>query len=150
MAMSEGDNARGGATSEVRGRAFMVAMVFGPAVSTAPIIGAVAGFMSRVLAMAFEAIDMRGEGAFSLAKRIPWRGPWVLHPSTLQTIFTFTFSRIVVRRSLCRKDARDDAGGRAPWSGAHQMVGQSCPDCCMGEIPLHFVLLFLSFQLLSS
>ena len=66
--MSEGDNAHSGATSEVRGRAFMVAMVFGPAVSTAPIIGAIAGFMSRVFAMAVETINMRGEGTLLLAK----------------------------------------------------------------------------------
>ena len=66
--MGKGDDARSGATSEVRGGAFMVAMVGRPAVSTAPVVGAVAGLMSRVLAMTFEAVDMRGEGAFSLAK----------------------------------------------------------------------------------
>ena len=81
--MSEGDNARSGATSEVRGWAFMVAMVFGPAVSTAPIIGAVAGFVSWILTVTPEAIDMRGEGAFSFAERSPWRGSRFLHPSTL-------------------------------------------------------------------
>ena len=66
--MGKGDDTRSGATSEVRGRAFMVAMVSGPTVSTAPVVGAVAGLMSRVLAMTFEAVDMRGEGALSLAK----------------------------------------------------------------------------------
>ena len=66
--MGEGDDARSGATSEVRGRAFMVVMVGGPAVSTAPVVGAVAGLMSRVLTMTFEAVNMRGEGALSLAK----------------------------------------------------------------------------------
>ena len=66
--MGEGDDARSSATSEVRGRAFMVAMVGGPAVPAASVVGAVAGLMSRVLAMAFEAVDMRGKGALSLAK----------------------------------------------------------------------------------
>ena len=66
--MSEGDNACSGATSEVRSRAFVVAMVFRPAVSTAPVIGAVAGFMSWILTMASETVDMRGEGAFPLAE----------------------------------------------------------------------------------
>ena len=117
--MGEGDNARSGATGKVRGRAFMVAMVFGPAVSTAPVIWAVTGLMSRVLAMAFEAVNMRGEGTLSLAKRSSWRRPWVLHPSTLQAIFTFALSRVIVRGSLRCEDARDDAAGRGPWPGAH-------------------------------
>ena len=82
MTMGKGDDARSGATSEVRGRAFMVAMVSGPAVSTAPVIGAVAGFMSRILAVTPETIDVRGEGALSLAERSPWRRSGVLHPST--------------------------------------------------------------------
>ena len=128
----------------------MVAMVFGPAVSTAPVIRAITGLMSWVLAMASEAVNMRGEGTLSLAKRSSWRGPWVLHPSTLQAIFTFTFSGVIVRGSLRCEDARDNAAGRTPWPGAYQMMGQACPDCCMGEISLHFILLFLSFQLLSS
>ena len=150
MAMSEGDNARSGATSEVRGRAFMVAMVGGPAVSTAPVIGAVAGLMSRILTMTSEAVNMRGEGALSFAKRIPWRGPWVLHPSTLQAIFTFAFSRVIVRGSLRCEDARDNAARGASWSGAHHMGDKSCSDCCMGEISFHLIFLFFCPQLLSS
>ena len=121
--MSEGDDALGGAAGEVRGRALMVAMVSGPAVATAPIVRAVASLVSRILAMASEAVDMRGEGALSLAKRSSWRRPWVLYPSTLQTVFSFAFSRVVVRRSLCCKDARNDAAGRAPWSGANKVRG---------------------------
>ena len=68
MAVGEGDDALSSAASEVRGRALMVAMVFGPAVSTAPVVGAVAGLVSWVLTMAFEAVDVRGEGTLSLAK----------------------------------------------------------------------------------
>ena len=66
--MGKRNDARSGATSEVRGGAFMVAMVGGPTISTAPVVGAVAGLMSRVLTMTFEAVNMRGEGALSLAK----------------------------------------------------------------------------------
>ena len=150
MSMSERDNARSGATSEVRSGALMVAMILRPAVSTAPVIRAVAGLMSRVFTMASEAVNMRGEGTLSLAKRGSWRGPWVLHPSTLQTIFTFAFSGVIVRGSLCCEDSRDDAAGRAPWSGAYQVRDQARPDCCMGEISLHFVLLFFSLQFLPS
>ena len=117
--IGEGNNARSGATSEVGGRAFMVSMVGGPAVLTAPIIGAVAGLVSRVFAVASKTVDMRREGALSLAKRSPWRGPWVLHLSTLQAVFSFTFGRIIVRGSLCCEDVRDDAAGRAPWSGTN-------------------------------
>ena len=119
MTMGEGNNACSGATGEVGSGAFMVAMVSGPAISTAPVVRAVAGFMPWVLAMASETVDMRGEGVLSFAKRSPWRRPWVLHLSTLQAVFTFTFSRIIVRGSLCCEDARDDAAGRAPWSGAN-------------------------------
>ena len=111
MTVGKGDNARSGAASKVRGGTFMVTMIFGPAVSTAPIIRAVAGLMPWVFTMAPEAIDVRGEGTLSLAKGSPWRGPWVLHSLTLQAIFTFAFSWIVVRGSLCCEDARDNAAG---------------------------------------
>ena len=150
MTRVKGDNALGSAASEVGGRTFVVAMVGRPTVSTAPVIGAVTGFMPRVLAVAPETIDMRREGVFLLAKQTPWRGPWVLHPSTLQAVFTFTFRRVGVTGSLCCEDARDNAAGWAPWPGAYQVGNQSCSDCCMGEVSLHLILFFLSFQLLSS
>ena len=117
--MGEGDDALSSAASEVRGRTLVVTMVGGPAISTAPVIGAVASLMPWILAMAFEAVNMRGEGALSLAKRRSWRGSWVLHLSTLQAVFTFAFSRIIVRGSLCCEDARNDAAGRAPWPSAN-------------------------------
>ena len=66
--MGKGDNTRSGAASKVRGGAFMVVMVGGPAIPTAPIIGAVAGFMPWVLAVTPKIINMRGEGVLSLAK----------------------------------------------------------------------------------
>ena len=147
--MSEGDNAHSGATSEVRSRAFMVAMVFGPAVSTAPIIGAVASRVSRVLTVTPKTVNVRREGALSLAKRSPWWRPWVLYLATFQAIFSFTCSRVIVKGSLSCENARDDAARRAPWPGAYQMGGQSCPNHCMGKISLHLILLFFSPQLLS-
>ena len=116
--MGEGDDALSSAAGEVRGGTLVVAMVGRPAVSTVPIIGTVAGLMSWILAVASEAVDMGGE-AFSLAKRRSWRRPWVLHPSMLQTVFSFTFSRVIVGGFLCCEDTRDDAAGGAPWSGAH-------------------------------
>ena len=149
MAVGKGNDARSGAASKMRGRAFVMTMVGRPAVSTAPVIGAVTGLMSRVFAMASEAVNVRGESTLPLAERSPWRGPWVLHPSTLQAIFTFTFSRVIVRGSLCCEDAGDDAAGRAPWPGAYQVRGKACSCCCMGEISLHLVLLFFCLQLLS-
>ena len=66
--MSEGDDAFSGATGEMRSGAFVVSMIGGPAVSTAPVIGAVAGPMSWILAVAFKTIDVRGELTLSLAK----------------------------------------------------------------------------------
>ena len=83
-------------------------------------MGWIITLMARILTMASEAVNMRGgRGVLSLAKRNPWRGPWVLHLSTLQTVFSFTFSRVIIRGSLCCEDARDDAAGGAPWPGAH-------------------------------
>ena len=117
--MGEGDDALSSAAGEVRGRTLMVAMVFGPAVSTAPVVRAITGLVSRVLAMASEAVDMRGEGTLSLAKRGSWRRPWVLHPSTLQAVFTFALSRVIIRGSLRCEDAGDNAAGRTPWPGAY-------------------------------
>ena len=81
--MGERDNACSGAASKVRGRAFVMTVVDGPAISTAPIVGAIAGFMPWIFAVTPETIDMRGERAFSLAKRSPWRGSWVLYTSSL-------------------------------------------------------------------
>ena len=66
--MGEGNDARSGATGEVGGRAFMVAMVGGPAVSTTPVIGAVAGRVSGVLTVTPKTVNVRREGALSLAK----------------------------------------------------------------------------------
>ena len=66
--MGERDNTRSGAASKVGGGAFVMTVVGGPAISTAPIVGAVAGFMPGILTVAPETIDMRGKGAFSLAK----------------------------------------------------------------------------------
>ena len=148
--MGEGNDACSGATGEVGGRALMVAMVGGPAVSTAPVIGAVAGRVSRVLAMTPKTVNVRREGALSLAKRGPWWRPWVLHPSTFQAIFSFTCSGVIVRGSLSCENARDDAARGAPWPGAYQMGDQSRPDRCMGKISLHLILLVFSLQLLPS
>ena len=149
MTVGKGDNARSGAASKVRGGAFMVTMVFGPAVSTTPIIRAIAGLMPWVFTMALEAVNMRGEGTLSFAKRSSRRGPWVFHPSTFQAVFSFAFCWIVVRGSLCCKNARDNAAGWAPWPGAYQVRGQSRSDCCVGKVSFHLILFVFSFQLLS-
>ena len=149
IAMGEGNDALGGAASKVRCRTLVVAMVGGPAVSTAPVIGAVAGLMPRVLTVTSETVNMRGEGTLSLAKRSSWRGPWVLHPSSLQAILTFALSRIVVRGSLCCEDARNNAAGWAPRPSAYQVRGQSRSDCCVGKVSFHLILFVLSLQFLS-
>ena len=119
VSVVKGDNARSGATSKVRGGALMMSMVSRPAVLTAPVIGAVTGFMSRVLTVTSEAVNMRGEGALSLAKQNPWRRPWVLHSSMLQAVLSFALCWVVVRRSLCCEDAQDDTAWWTPGSGVH-------------------------------
>ena len=66
--MSEGNDAFGGATGEMGSGAFVVSMIGGPAVSTAPVVGAVASLMSWIFAVASKTIDVRGELTLSLAK----------------------------------------------------------------------------------
>ena len=56
--MSEGDNAFGCAACKVGGGALMVRVVSGPAVPATPIVRAVAGLVSRVLAVTLEAVDV--------------------------------------------------------------------------------------------
>ena len=58
LPVSEGDNAFGCAAGKVGGRALMVRVEGGPAILAAPCVRTVAGFMPRVLAMAFETVDM--------------------------------------------------------------------------------------------
>ena len=71
MVVGEGNNAHSGAAGKVRGRALMVAMVGGPAISTAPVVGAVAGLMSWVLAVTPEIINVRGGRRFHLPSKVP-------------------------------------------------------------------------------
>ena len=71
MTVGEGDDACSSAAGKVGGRALVMAMVCGPAVSTAPIIGAVAGLVSWVLAVTPKTIDMRGRGRFRLPSKVP-------------------------------------------------------------------------------
>ena len=87
----------------------MVRVVGGPAVPAAPIIGAVAGFMSRVLAVALEAIYVGWECLLALSERATRWGPWVFHHSPLKAVFSLAVFGITISGSLCRMDARDNA-----------------------------------------
>ena len=56
MSVGEGDNASSHAACKMWGGALIAHVVHEPAVSAAPGIGAVAGFVSRVLAVTPEAV----------------------------------------------------------------------------------------------
>ena len=119
--MGKGDDALGRAACKVGRRALMVCVVSGPAVPAAPIIGAVAGFVSRVLAVALEAVNVGWECSLALPKSATWRGPWILYHSPFKAILSFAVFWIGVRGSLCCMDARDDAAGGGSGASAKEM-----------------------------
>ena len=127
----------------------MVRVVSGPAVPAAPVIGAVAGLVSRVLAVTLEAIDMGWECSLAFPKGTTRRRPWVLHHSLLEAVFPFTVLWIGVGGSLCCMDTRDDAAGRGLGASAKEMGNQARPYCRMCQVALHFILFLFSFELLS-
>ena len=121
LSVGEGDDTFARAASKVGRGALVVRMVGGPAVSATPEVGAVAGLVSRVFAVTLEAIDMRGECSLALPKGTTrWR-PWVLHHSSLETVFSFTVLWVGVGGSLCCMDTRDDAAERRSRTSAKEM-----------------------------
>ena len=66
--MGEGDNALGCATRKVGRRTLVVRMISGPAVPAAPVVRAIAGLVSRVLAVALEAVNVGWERSLALPK----------------------------------------------------------------------------------
>ena len=147
--MGEGDDALGRAACKVGRRAFMVRMVSRPAVPATPIIGAVAGLVSGVLAVASEAVDVGWKCLLALPKGATRWGPWIFHHSSLKAVFPFTVFWFTVRGSLHCMNARDDAAGRGLGASAKEMRDQACPDCCMRQVALHFILFLFSFEFLS-
>ena len=147
--MGEGDNTSGCAASKVGRGALVVRVVGGPAVSAAPEVGAVAGLVSRVFAVTLETVDVRGECSLAFPKRTAGRRPWVLHHSSLKTVFSFTVLWVGVGGSLCCMDARDDAAGGGAGTSAKEMRDQARSDGCMRQVALHFILFLFSFELLS-
>ena len=127
----------------------MVHVVSGPAVSAAPIIGAVAGLVSGVLAVASEAVDMGWKCSLAFSKRAARRGPWIFYHSSLKAVFPFTIFWIAVRGSLGCMNARDDAAGRGLGPSTEEMGDQARPNCCMRQVTFHLVLFLFSFELLS-
>ena len=127
--MGEGDDALGRAAHKVGRGALMVHVVGRPAVPAAPIVGAVAGFMSRILAVTFEAVDVGRKCSLVLPKGATGWGPWIFYCSSLKAIFPFTVFWFTVRGSLCCMNARDDAAGRGLGASAKEMRDQACSNC---------------------
>ena len=127
----------------------MVRMVSGPAVSAAPVVGAVAGFVPRVLAVTLEAVDVRWECSLAFPKGATRRRPWIFHHPPLKAVFSFTVLWIGVGGSLRRMNARDDAAGRGLGTGAKEVGDQTCPNRCVRQVAFHLILFLFSFELLS-
>ena len=96
LSVGEGDNALGCAASEMGRGALMVPVVSGPAVPAAPIIGAVAGLVSRVLAVAPEAVDVGWECPLALPKGATGWGPWIFYHSSLKAVRAHVVYNVVV------------------------------------------------------
>ena len=148
--MGEGDDALGRAACKVRRRALVVRVVGGPAVPAVPIVGAVAGLVSRVLAVALEAVDVGWECSLALSKGAPRWIPRILHYSPLKTVFSFAILWVGVGGSLCCMDMRDDAAGGGSGSSAKEMGDQTSPNRRMCQIALHLILFLFSFEFLAS
>ena len=127
----------------------MVRVVSGPAVPAAPKVGAVAGFMSGILTVTFEAVNVGWERSLALSKGTARWGPWIFYCSSLKAVFPFTIFRFAVRGSLCGMNARDDTARRGSGVSAKEVGDQARSDCCMCQVTLHLILLFFSFELLS-
>jgi hypothetical protein len=96
--VGEGDDALSGAASEVGRGALVVEMVGGPTEPAGSVVGALAAVVTRILAVAREAV---GEWRhLALAKHRPWGSAWLSHLAALQTIFPFTVFREGVSGSL--------------------------------------------------
>ena len=148
--MGEGDDALGCAAHKVGRGALMVRVVSGPAVSAAPVIGTIAGFVSGILAVTPEAVDVGGECSLALPKGATWWGSWIFHHSPFEAIFSFAVLWVRVGGSLCCVDTRDDAAGRGSGASAKEMGDQACPNCRMRQMALHLILFFFSFEFLPS
>ena len=127
----------------------MVHVIGGPAVPAASVIGAVAGLVSRVLAVTPEAVNMGWECSLALPKGATRWGPWIFHHSSLEAVFPFTVFWFTVRGSLRCMKARDDATGRGLGTSAKEVRDQARPDCCMCQVTFHLILFLFSFELLS-
>ena len=147
--MGEGDDALGRAACKVGRGALVVCVVSGPAVPAAPTIGAVAGFVSRVLTMALEAINVGWECSLALPKSATGRSSWIFYHSPFKAVLSFAVFWIGVGGSLCCMDARDDAAGGGLGASAKEMGNQARPDCRVRQVALHFILFFFGFEFLS-
>ena len=127
----------------------MVRVVSGPAVSAAPVIGTIAGLVSRVLTVALKAVDVGWECPLALPKGTTRWIPWIFYHSPFKAIFPFTVFWFAVRRSLRFMNMRNNAAGRGLGTSAKEMRDQARPNRCMRQVALHFVLFRFSFELLS-
>ena len=127
--MGEGDDALACATCEVGRGALMVRVVSGPAVPAAPIVRAVAGLVSRVLAVTLEAVDVGWERSLAFPKGTTRGRPWVLHHSSFEAVFSFTVLWVGVGGSLCCVNTRDNTAGRGSGTSAKEMRNQARSDC---------------------
>ena len=79
--VGEGDDALSGAASEVGRGTFVVKVIGRPTKPAGSVVRTLAAVMTRVLAMAGEAVGVRWQ--LALAKHGPWRGVGLSHSATL-------------------------------------------------------------------
>jgi hypothetical protein len=75
-----------------------VEVVGGPTEPAGSVVRALTAVVARILAMAREAVGEWWQ--LALAKHRPWGSAWLSHSMAFQTVFSFTFLRGGVSRSL--------------------------------------------------
>ena len=86
----------------------MICMEGRPAVPATSCIRAITGFMSRVLAVASETVDVGRVCVLAFPKRTARWSPWVHYLLSLKTVFSFTVFWVAVSGSLCCMNARNN------------------------------------------
>jgi hypothetical protein len=122
-----------------------VEMVCGPAESAGPVVRALAAVVTRVLAVAREAVGMWWH--LALAKRGPWRCARLSHSATLETVFAWAIFGVGVSGSLGGVDAGDDSRWGRGGSLFQEVGVEARADCSVSEVSLHNVFLFLRLAL---
>jgi hypothetical protein len=129
----------------MRQGAFVVEVVGRPTELTGPVVRALATVVTRIFAVAREAIGEGGQLAF--AEYQPWRSAWLSHLASLETILAFAIFWTSVGGSLSGVKAGDDARWGRGRSLFQEVRVEVRVDRSMSKVPLHDVFLLLCLAL---